>query len=265
MRVWHRAQSGRMSWPALGIALPRLRCDRARPRARPPRCPTCGSPRLIAHEELFGLAIAHVDCDAFYASIEKRDDPEPARQAADHRRRHPRRGLDLLLHRPAVRRALGDADVHGAKALPGCRRHPARHGEIRRASAAQIRAHDGRADAAGRAAVDRRGVPRPHRHRRRCTRRSPAEVLARFAKRVEDRDRRHHLGRPQPQQVPRQDRLRPRQAARLCGDRQGRDAGVPRRQPVEPDLRRRQGVRRDAAQGRLRDHRPAAGRSRPRT
>ena len=44
----------------------------------PARCPTCGSPRLIAHEELGGLSIAHVDCDAFYASIEKRDHPELA-------------------------------------------------------------------------------------------------------------------------------------------------------------------------------------------
>src|SRR5688572_12264505 len=44
----------------------------------PARCPSCGSPRLIAHEELFDLAIAHVDCDAFYASIEKRDHPELA-------------------------------------------------------------------------------------------------------------------------------------------------------------------------------------------
>jgi len=39
------------------------------------RCPECGSPRLIAHPELHRLDIAHIDCDAFYASIEKRDDP----------------------------------------------------------------------------------------------------------------------------------------------------------------------------------------------
>ena len=42
----------------------------------PRRCPDCGSPRILAHEELFALSIAHVDCDAFYASVEKRDNPE---------------------------------------------------------------------------------------------------------------------------------------------------------------------------------------------
>lgn len=40
-----------------------------------PRCPGCGSPRVIVHDELFELSIAHMDCDAFYASVEKRDDP----------------------------------------------------------------------------------------------------------------------------------------------------------------------------------------------
>jgi DNA polymerase-4 len=39
-------------------------------------CPACGSVRIIRHPELFDLTIAHIDCDAFYASVEKRDHPE---------------------------------------------------------------------------------------------------------------------------------------------------------------------------------------------
>ncbi|WP_134496707.1 DNA polymerase IV [Microvirga pakistanensis] len=39
------------------------------------RCDACGSPRLLRHEERDLLAIAHVDCDAFFAAVEKRDDP----------------------------------------------------------------------------------------------------------------------------------------------------------------------------------------------
>jgi DNA polymerase-4 len=38
-------------------------------------CPFCGGSRILAHPELETLAIAHLDCDAFYAAIEKRDDP----------------------------------------------------------------------------------------------------------------------------------------------------------------------------------------------
>jgi DNA polymerase IV len=48
---------------------------------RPPphvRCPHCGSPRLIGHPALDRLTIAHIDCDAFYAAIEKRERPELA-------------------------------------------------------------------------------------------------------------------------------------------------------------------------------------------
>ena len=51
--------------------------------AAPPesgRCASCGSPRLIQHAELDTLSIAHIDCDAFYATVEKRDRPELADQ-----------------------------------------------------------------------------------------------------------------------------------------------------------------------------------------
>jgi DNA polymerase-4 len=39
------------------------------------RCGSCGSPRVVSHPELATLTIAHLDCDAFYASVEKRDRP----------------------------------------------------------------------------------------------------------------------------------------------------------------------------------------------
>lgn len=42
------------------------------------RCPRCGSPRLVSHDALESLRIAHVDCDAFYATVEKRERPEIA-------------------------------------------------------------------------------------------------------------------------------------------------------------------------------------------
>ena len=42
------------------------------------RCTSCGGIRLLRHPELFDLSIAHLDCDAFFAALEKRDDPSLA-------------------------------------------------------------------------------------------------------------------------------------------------------------------------------------------
>jgi DNA polymerase IV len=54
-----------------------LDCSQS-PREGATRCASCGGPRLVHHRELLALAIAHIDCDAFYAAIEKRDDPSLA-------------------------------------------------------------------------------------------------------------------------------------------------------------------------------------------
>lgn len=39
-------------------------------------CPACGDHALLSHPQIDQLTIAHIDCDAFFASVEKRDNPE---------------------------------------------------------------------------------------------------------------------------------------------------------------------------------------------
>ena len=61
------------------MIVPWIPCAATAAIGRPPdaeTCPACGSARIARHKELHGLAIAHLDCDAFYAAIEKRDRPE---------------------------------------------------------------------------------------------------------------------------------------------------------------------------------------------
>ena len=86
------------------------------PRLRPPaasrRRDLPGLPRVLRHEELHGLAIAHVDCDAFYAAIEERDRPELRDVPMIVGGRH--WSVVAACCYPAhLRRALGHADVQG--------------------------------------------------------------------------------------------------------------------------------------------------------
>ena len=72
--------AGIESWPAfcrdcLADARPDADSFNGAPAHAYALCPNCGGTRILAHPELETLAIAHMDCDAFYAAIEKRDDP----------------------------------------------------------------------------------------------------------------------------------------------------------------------------------------------
>ena len=209
--------------------------------------------------ELDRLTIAHVDCDAFYATIEKRDDPS-------------------LTDKPVIvgggKRGVVAACCYVARtygirsAMPmfeALRRCPhavvikpnmAKYVEVGRA----VRAHDARLDPAGRAAVDRRGLSRSHRHRA-AARHERRQGAGAFRACRRARARHHGFDRPVRQQVPGQDRLRSGQAARLCRARPGRGRGLPGGEAGRLHLRRRRGQRGQAGRRRLSpDRRPATRR-----
>jgi DNA polymerase-4 len=68
------------SGPAHGPARTQSLCRDcgASPEPGQDRCPVCRGRRILRHPELLSLAIAHIDCDAFFASVEKRDRPDLA-------------------------------------------------------------------------------------------------------------------------------------------------------------------------------------------
>ena len=74
------------------------------------RCQFCHSVRTIYHPELPHLTLAHIDCDAFFAAIEKRDAPELANKpviVGGGKRGGGRR----VLHCPPLWGAIGNANV----------------------------------------------------------------------------------------------------------------------------------------------------------
>ena len=156
--------------------------------ARPaPRRPLPQLPLAAARQppELAELSIAHMDCDAFYASVEKRDRPELRDEAADRRRRRARRRHHLLLHRPHVRACARPCRCSRRRKLcpqavvlqPDFAKYRA---ESRRIMA---KLHD--ADAAGAAPVARRGLDGPVRHRAAARRACRRATLARLQAEIE--------------------------------------------------------------------------------
>ena len=200
--------------------------------ARPPpdgRCGRCGSPRLVSHRALATLAIAHVDCDAFYATVEKRERPELADRPVIVG--GGRRGVVLACCYVARLYGVRSA-MPMFKALAACpdavviRPNMAKYREVGRAVRAEMRALTPLVEPVS---IDEAFLDLV-RHRARCTGAAPAQSLAALARRVEATLGITAVDWAQRQQISRQDRLRSRQAARLCGDRPRRRAGVSRRQ-----------------------------------
>ena len=191
-------------------------CSALRGHLGPAVRPASGK-RILRHPELFDLTIAHIDCDAFYASVEKRDRPELAAKP-------------VIVGggvRGVVTAACYVARIYGVrsampmfKALKACPDAVVIRPDFEKyvAVGRQIRAmmatltpllqplsiDEAVLDLAGTQALH--GAP-------------PAIVLARFAREVEADGRHHRLGRAGAQPAAGQDRRRPRQAARLRGYR----------------------------------------------
>ncbi|RCS22019.1 DNA polymerase IV [Phyllobacterium salinisoli] len=148
------------------------------------RCHACGSPRLMRHDELYSLSLAHIDCDAFYAAVEKRDNPDL-------------RDKPLIIgggKRGVVSTACYIARIHGVrsampmfKALEACpqavvvkpdmEKYVRVGREIRQLMLELTPLVE--PISIDEAFLDLKGTERLHRD-------PPARVLARFAKRIED-------------------------------------------------------------------------------
>jgi DNA polymerase-4 len=197
---------------------------------KPVRCERCGSPRVAAHAELYTLSLAHIDCDAFYASVEKRDRPEL-------------RDKPVIIgggKRGVVSTACYIARINGVrsampmfKALEACpqavviKPDMEKYVRVGRQVREMMQALTPLVEpiSIDEAFLDLSGTERLHGD---AAGRSAGAVCAAGR----GRDRHHRVGRPVLLQVPRQGRVRPRQAARLFGHRRSGSVSFLAGQPV---------------------------------
>jgi len=88
--------------------------------ARNGRCGKCGSPRQVYHATLDRVSIAHVDCDAFDATVEERDRPGLADRPVIICGGFPWCRARLLIRCGALWRAFGNTDVNRPVASEAC-------------------------------------------------------------------------------------------------------------------------------------------------